>query len=290
MSPIIPTIIPTNKLLAGPSVFIIGKTTFDQQGVEDFIKHRGMEADSRFPGSPIQNLRDLTALGGDETELMSEFGGRFCYDSFMKGRGSEDYIERILDQRHGSVTEHATYNLAIDGVSRSLSMELIRHRAGFAISQESQRFVDASYINFVVPPMFKHLWQDDLECSEARDYLTRRIGDLDEYRELQAYTVDALAHITDPDMRTMIRKRANEAARSVLPNCAETRMVWTGNLRALRHFCETRGGKHADLEIRRLAAVITETMIIRAPYTFTDFKVIEGEFGVPFTTCEFSKV
>lgn len=282
----------TNVLLANPTVFVIGKTTFDAAGVDDFIAHRNMGADDNFHGSPIQNIRDLTMLlpGQDETEMMSEFGGRFCYDSFMRGRDSEQYVANILEQRHGSVLQHASYNLAIDGVSRSLSMELIRHHAGFAISQESQRFVSAENINFVVPPMLLHLWGDDLEVSEAGDFRRHCLNSLEEYRGLQTYIVDALSHVSDPEQRTLLKKRANEAARSVIPNCAETRLVWTGNLQALRWFCEVRGAKYADLEIRRLACAITQTMIQRAPYTFTDFKVIEGEFGVPFTTVEYSKV
>jgi thymidylate synthase (FAD) len=283
---------PGNVLLSKPSVFIIGKTTFDQEGVQAFIEHRGMEEHENFLGSPIQNLRDMTMLspGQDETELMSEFGGRFCYDSFMKGRDSEEYVANILEQRHGSVLRHATYNIAIDGVSRSLSMELIRHNAGFAPSQESQRFVDASKINFVVPPMLLHLWGGDMECAEARDFLRYNMACLQTYGELQEVIMDNLERENDPTQKTMLKKRANEAARSVLPNCAETRLVWTGNLQALRWFCEQRGAKYADLEIRRLACVLAETMIQRAPFTFTDFKVMEGDFGVPFTTVEFSKV
>lgn len=281
-----------NKLLSKPAVFVIGKTNFDKEGMEKWAEHRGFYGDENFITSPLKTLMEGVGLEAsqDEAELMSEFGGRFCYNSMMKGRESAEYIANILDQRHGSVLEHSTYNLAIDGVSRSLSLELIRHRAGFAISQESQRFVDASEINFVVPPMFLHLWGGDLECSEARIFRQRRIADLEEYRELQVYTMEALSHITDADHKIMIRKRANEAARSVLPNCAETRMVWTGNLRALRHFCALRGSKHADLEIRRLAASITETMMDRAPYTFSDFKIIEGDFDVPFVTCKYEKV
>src|SRR5213082_340016 len=67
-------------------------------------------------------------------------------------RATRDYLDNIKKQGHGSVLEHANYTLLLEGVSRSLTHELVRHRAGFAYSQLSQRYVDESDANFVVPP------------------------------------------------------------------------------------------------------------------------------------------
>src|SRR5687767_15694217 len=67
-------------------------------------------------------------------------------------RATRDYLENIKKQGHGSVLEHANYSLLLEGISRSLTHELVRHRAGFAYSQLSQRYVDESEANFVMPP------------------------------------------------------------------------------------------------------------------------------------------
>src|SRR3954465_5940305 len=93
---------------------------------------------------------------GDSTdgERLAEFAGRLCYMSQHNpaGRTTRDYLENIKKQGHGSVLEHANYSILLEGVSRSLTHELVRHRAGFAYSQLSQRYVDESEANFVIPP------------------------------------------------------------------------------------------------------------------------------------------
>src|SRR5580704_16597079 len=87
-------------------------------------------------------------------ERLAEFAGRLCYmsQSNPAGRSTRDYLENIKRQGHGSVLEHANYTMLLEGVSRSLTHELVRHRAGFAYSQLSQRYVDESRAAFVVPP------------------------------------------------------------------------------------------------------------------------------------------
>ena len=87
-------------------------------------------------------------------ERLAEFAGRLCYMSQKNpaNRDTRDYLDNIKKQGHGSVLEHATYSLLVEGVSRSLTHELVRHRAGFAYSQLSQRYVDESHAAFVVPP------------------------------------------------------------------------------------------------------------------------------------------
>ena len=67
-------------------------------------------------------------------------------------RTTRDYLENIKKQGHGSVLEHANYSVLVEGVSRSLTHELVRHRAGWAYSQLSQRYVDESVADFVMPP------------------------------------------------------------------------------------------------------------------------------------------
>ena len=101
-------------------------------------------------------------------ERLAEFAGRLCYMSQRNpaSRTTRDYLENIKKQGHGSVLEHANYSLLLEGVSRSLTHELVRHRAGFAYSQLSQRYVDESEASFVMPPAI--IGDDALEQRVAR--------------------------------------------------------------------------------------------------------------------------
>src|SRR3954462_6378202 len=87
-------------------------------------------------------------------ERLAEFAGRLCYMSQHNpaGRSTADYLQNILRQGHGSGFEHSRYAVRIEGISRSCSHELVRHRAGWGYSQLSQRYVDESHAVFVMPP------------------------------------------------------------------------------------------------------------------------------------------
>lgn len=196
-----------------------------------------------------------------------EMAGRVCYQSFSKPRpgGNSAYIKHILEVGHGSVLEHAVFGLLITGVSRSLTHELIRHRAGFGFSQLSQRFVDESDCSFVLPPGV------DLDTSDGDIWLETVRFTKQQYMKL-AETLE-FNKFADVDNPTLRRKRAREAARSVLPNATATQIFVTGNARAWRHFIELRGSIHADAEIRRLAVAVAEVLFDEAPNLFGDYTV-----------------
>lgn len=270
-------------LIWQPDVFAIGQTQFNVEEFDAWIRHNAF-AGHKTSDTPLGNLwADVEE--DDALERMIEFGGRHCYRAWQSGRDRSTYIQNIIEMEHGSVLEHSTINWAVQGVSRSLSLELARHRVGIALSQESQRYVDASDIQFVVPPMVQFLnggsmGETDLivdfaaECEHAR--LT--------YQLLQERIVEQIK-ATSPNIKslTMIKKRANEAARAHLPNACETRFLWTTNMRLLRHFLWLRGGNGADLEIRRLACWLLALAQDSAPSVFKDMttSVEDGQYGVP---------
>lgn len=211
-------------------------------------------------------------------EALAEFAGRLCYLSFGEDAGlegghktipgrttNEAYLGNILDVKHGSVLEHAVWTLLFEGVSRSLTHELIRHRAGFGFSQLSQRYVDESNIGFVLPPEIDEgthafeVWTKSCERSKA------------DYQELLAAMIE---QVGESGTATMRKKRARQAARAVLPNCAETKILVTGNARAWRHFCEMRGSPTADVEIRRLAVATLSFLREEAPHIFGDMQIV----------------
>src|SRR5258708_22821932 len=185
---------------------------------------------------------------GDATdgERLAEYAGRLCYMSQHNPirRTTADYLENIKKQGHGSVLEHSVYVLLIEGISRSCSHELVRHRAGFGYSQISQRYVDESHAAFVLPPAIlgdaalEAAWEK--QVTEAQAAYVRAVEGL-----MQRYE-----WVTDKVQR---RKLAREAARSVLPNATEVKIVVSGNARAWRTMLELRCGEAAELEMRRMA-------------------------------------
>jgi thymidylate synthase (FAD) len=183
-------------------------------------------------------------------------------------RTTRDYLENIKKQQHGSVLEHANYSLLIEGVSRSLTHELVRHRAGFAYSQLSQRYVDESDAHFVMPPAIEGdaaleaAWRVQIDSALAT------------YTALVAQLVERYGWVADKVHR---RKMAREAARAVLPNSTETKIVVTGNVRAWRTMLELRSSEGAELEIRRLAVALLRVLQHEGPAFFSDFEIYEAD-------------
>lgn len=277
------------KLITTPTVVAIAATEINLDQLSDWASREGLSEVAETDGTPLNRIfKDIDEGEVSHLDLLSEFSGRHCYRSWPRGRGHAAYFDNILDAGHGSVLEHASISFAISGVSRALTHELIRHRAGFAVSQESQRYVNAEDVNFVVPPLLLNMVNGNIASGEVSDWFESQVDSLNAYmRDFELY--DSYLEAEGIEGRTR-KKRAAEAARASLPNSAETRLVWTGNMRALRHLCELRGAVDADLEIRRLASVITELMINEAPTTFRDFILGEGDFGVKTTGSEVRKV
>ena len=242
----------TIRVLREPTVYLVGRQQTDAAEVDHFLADHGVawQTDSEIAG-----------------EKLVETAGRVCYMSFAKPRpgGNRAYIDHILEVGHGSVLEHAVWNFLFTGISRSLTHELIRHRAGFGYSQLSQRYVDESIAEYVVPdcieqnPEAKQIWLDSVAHSHQA------------YIKLTSLLQETFKD--EPD-RTLRRKLARQAARSVLPNATETKIFVTANARALRHFIELRGSRHAETEIRKLAVAVLKIMQTEAPNLFHDYSLV----------------
>ncbi len=203
-------------------------------------------------------------------ERLAEFAGRLCYMSQKNParRATRDYLENIKKQGHGSVLEHANYSLLLEGVSRSLTHELVRHRAGFAYSQLSQRYVDESEANFVVPPAIVGDEALEKEWRAQIDQAQRS------YVRLVEQLMERYGWVGDKVHR---RKMAREAARGVLPNSTETKIVVTANARAWRTMLELRSSEGAELEIRRCAVAMLKLLTKETPAFFSDFEIYQAE-------------
>lgn len=193
-------------------------------------------------------------------DSLAEFAGRSCYQSFNrpnpKTAKNEDYLANILRQGHESVLEHASASFYIEGVSRALTHELIRHRH-LSYSQLSQRFVDESESEIVCPPALAKHCSSDGEMNE-----------LDEsWFEASSWYKSIVQTLTEDGLP---RKQAREAARAVLPNMTETKIVVTGNMRAWRDVIKRRYTLAADAEIRKVAGLILSELRQLAPNSFQD--------------------
>ncbi|HEV3438310.1 MAG TPA: FAD-dependent thymidylate synthase [Gemmata sp.] len=249
------------RIISEPSVYLIGKQTVDDTALEQFLTDHGVswESDSEVAG-----------------EVITETAGRVCYLSFAKPRpgGNAAYLTHIKEVGHGSVLEHAVWNLLVTGISRSCSHELVRHRAGWAYSQLSQRYVDESVAEYVEPdiiandPELHAIWLEAVGHSHAAyvklvEHLNAKLGD----------AKTAAAAMVPPNTdKTTRRKTARQAARSVLPNATETKIFVTANARALRHFLEQRGSEFAEPEIRKLACKFLDILQKDAPNLFSDYE------------------
>src|SRR5438046_1565234 len=141
------------RVILEPAVYVLGRQVIDAAELDRFLGDHGVawETDSAIAA-----------------EVATETAGRVCYMSFAKPRpgGNAAYLHHIKEVGHGSVLEHAVWNLLFTGVSRSLTHELVRHRAGFGFSQLSQRYVDESVAEYVEPddiaadPELHRLWLD----------------------------------------------------------------------------------------------------------------------------------
>ncbi|BBX66371.1 flavin-dependent thymidylate synthase [Mycobacterium saskatchewanense] len=214
----------------------------------------------------------------DGGSALVEFAGRACYQSWSKPNPrtatNASYIKHIIDVGHFSVLEHASVSFYITGISRSCTHELIRHRH-FSYSQLSQRYVPEGSSQIVVPPGM----DDDAE-------LRRLLADAaDASRAAYAELLARLeAKFADQPNAVLRRKQARQAARAVLPNATETRIVVTGNYRAWRHFIAMRASEHADVEIRRLAIECLRQLAGVAPAVFADFEIVTLADGTEVAT------
>jgi thymidylate synthase (FAD) len=214
----------------------------------------------------------------DGGQALVEFAGRACYQSWSKPNPktatNAGYLRHIIDVGHLSVLEHASVTFYISGISRSCTHELIRHRH-FSYSQLSQRYVPENDSLVVVPPGV----EDD---DELRRILTEAA---DASRATYLELLDKLeAKFADQPNAVLRRKQARQAARAVLPNATETRIVVTGNYRAWRHFIAVRASEHADIEIRRLAIACLRQLADVAPAVFGDFDVATLADGTEVAT------
>lgn len=235
---------PKVNLLARPHVVLTGldDALKDHVGHEEWI-------DKRFFGHSSER--------GTDAENLVEAMGRLCYDSFGVGgnpnvtrvRGDrEKYFENILASGHGSILEHAQFTFHFKNVSRIFTHELVRHRVGTAMSQESGRYVRPTELKIVQSP----------RATEMEDI----------YTKIEQMYLDEVASYDWDSMKFAEKKELTSDLRRMLPEGAATEIGWSGNIRTLRHVIDLRTSPGAEWEIKRVFGEVARIMMRESEYLF----------------------
>lgn len=207
------------------------------------------------------NEYDLQSHSMSDADRLAHFAGRSCYQSWHMPNPDTStdtgYLANILNQGHYSVLEHASVTFYVEGVSRNMTHELIRHRH-LSYSELSQRYINMEDAIITIPPAI-----------DALDNWMEPVG------KLGRTMSDAISRYNDVvevlESEGVKGKKAREAARALLPGGTETKIVVTGNHRAWRDMLHKRYSTHADAEIREFATLILEELRKIAPGTYQDF-------------------
>ena len=241
-----------------PKVFLIAHTTTTPEYAAA-LKELG--------GEPEEIPTDTAPSAGKESELLIGLAGRTCYKSFKAGLNpnvtkvrSDDfeYIGNVLKQKHGSIFEHASVSFLLTDVSRVVTHELVRHRAGTAFSQESMRYVRIEEFRMHIPECIRELGPEAVQLFR------------DAVDQSEAYTKKISALIDWDNITFHKKKELTSALRRIAPAGAATNIVVTANHRAWRHMIEMRTSYGAEEEIRIVFALIAEELKRAFPAIYQD--------------------
>lgn len=239
--------------LTRPGIAIIGHT---QTNISDLIGYL-------LPKGVVEYADDPVVIP-DGAQLIKT-AGQTCYQSFGPKRTwnaeAQKYLDHLKESGHWSVFEHWSCSFFIWGISRSLTMEMNRHRH-LAISQTSQRYVDEKTLRFVERPEFTV--NGDLHAQFIHHIKS-------------VYDWYMVTKLSIGEVHNASRKQTNQAARAVLTNDVEAPAVYTANARTWREILEKRASEGAEVEIRRLAVMLWMLLVQVEPMLFNDFEIREHD-------------
>lgn len=242
-----------------PEVFLIAKPQIDGEAIYKYL--------NKIDPAALEWANRITESSVSDGEALVEFGGRLCYRSWAEGlnanvtrvrKDSEAYFENILKSKHGSVLEHANYSFVFHNVSRVFTHELVRHRAGTAISQESLRFVRLTHLGFRIPEVLNPVKNQIVEIVELLE-------------DFQVNSAEELK-LNEDHLPFHIKKEVTSALRRLAPLGLSTGMLWTANIRTLRHVIESRTAPGAEEEICLVFDQVGRIMKEQCPFLFDDME------------------
>jgi thymidylate synthase (FAD) len=247
-----------------PEVFLVARPQVDYDQLAAYLREVGGE----------QWLERLDRGDLDDAQNLVELAGKLCYRAWEPGlnpnvvrvrNDHEEYLQNILKQAHGSVLEHVSFSFVLHNISRVATHELVRHRPGVAISQESLRFVRLEDIPFWFPDWAR----DDAEL------MKRATGLLEQMEEFQRWMAGHFG-LDNEGVPFSEKKHKTSFMRRFAPDGVATGLLWTANIRTLRHTIEARTDAGAEEEIRLVFGKIAELVRAEAPALFGDYTVEDG--------------
>lgn len=245
-----------------PKIFFLGGSELHRPGLQAYLKEVGAneyELDSEITG----------------LEEMIKAAGKACYRSWQPNLNpnvtkvrsdSGDYLQNLHETGHGSVIEHGSVSYMLHDVSRVLTHELVRHRAGMAFSQESLRYVRLTDLKFWIPNALK----GNLEGVTLIENTVKHLEEVQK-KLAEIYGIELIKDFTT-------KKKLTSAFRRVAPIGLATGIMITMNLRALRHLIQIRTDPSAEEEIRLVFDEIALDVQKRFPTILGDLErtVIDG--------------
>lgn len=247
-----------------PKVFLVGYSVVNMEGLKSYLEFTDQ---TDF----LESFKEARMQGLSDAECLCSAFAKLCYkslvigknDNITKVRDISDNIKGIHNTAHGSVLEHCVINFIATNVSRILTHELVRHRAGWAYSQTSGRYVRCSdKIEFVFDPILNPV-KEVIE------------GFLDKVRTTYRFMEETLINA---EMSMDEKKKITSAMRRIMPNGQSNEIGFSVNLRALRHFVMVRTSRHAEWEIRNVAEQVYDLVKGKFPLVFYGAKeeIIKG--------------
>lgn len=262
-------------------IFNIGRTMLDRSECEAWLKDLEVSDDA---------IRNLLSQDATDCANLVRLLGKRCYMAF-EGDGKlnpnvqrvrddiAEYIDHILESKHGSVLEHVSYTFAIEGISRVLTAELNRHRAGVAISEGSMRFIRFKDLPYWLPASIRE------DSGDAPDVAAKKAasrGIFEKAFRQAEENYDALEQLwvaeLDPKSKFKLKKQVTSMMRRIVPIGVSTGGGWTFNFRSLRHVCTMRADEGAEEEINELAIMLLRRMMTAEIRFFSDFS--QNEKGI----------
>jgi thymidylate synthase (FAD) len=244
-----------------PEVYLIAETKIHSSQLQQMLHSLGQS-------TAVSWLSKTKAASKSDGELLTEIAGRTCYRSFGLGlnpnitrirQNSQEYIQNTLAKGDGSIFEHATCTFVFLNVSRVLTHELVRHRAGVAISQESLRYVRPSELRFWLPPELRH---DKTKVQSIVEDIERHYHRLERSYDWDKMNFDS-------------KKRVTSALRRIIPDGIASTIVWSANHRTIRHVITMRTAESAEVEIRFVFDKVARIMKQKFPLIYHDFDYTE---------------
>jgi len=271
-----------------PQVYLIARPDLDHEALGSYLHEVGgrdwlarldrgeLDGDSEGNGEGNGDAGEPRPRGADAQDL-AEAAGRICYRSWEPGLNPNvtrirtdqtAYLRNVLASAHGSVLEHASFSFVLHNVSRVLTHELVRHRAGVAVSQESLRYVRLTELPF----WFPHWAQEDPELVERASAVLTQLEDF------QGWMTDHFG-LTEDGVDFSEKKHKTSFMRRFAPEGLATGLVWTANVRTLRHVIAMRTAPGAEEEIRLVFGQVARLVVAEAPALFGDFEETDGTWA-----------